>query len=645
MWRRVAAVSAAAAVLATAIVGGAAAPAQAADGRAFDPGYIISDAQFYNPNAMSEAEIQAFLASRVNPQGGCLNDLCLAAHRLVTPNRAASYASNGRGLYCSAYAGSSNESAAAVIFKVQRACGISAKVILVTLQKEQGLITNRAPSLLRLERAMGYACPDNNGGVCSSNFYGFFNQVYAAAKQLVTYKVYPFGYFQPGVKNVQWSPSASCGSSQITIRNDATAALYNYTPYRPNGAALANVYGTGDACSAYGNRNFWRDYSDWFGSPTGGIDGGFAMTEAYRASGGEGGPLGRAAMALNCAPGRLLCWQRFEKGYITWAHPRQAFVSAGEIGAFYRSSGGPDGSLGYADSTMVTSPANGGGVAQAFRNGVVNSSPAGTFLETGKIRAAHNAAGSVAGVLGWPRTARGCTSPRGGCSQGFQGGTVYEPQSGAAQAVLRGPMLTAYAAVGGPGGVLGYPTSRQVNVTANGGGSAQSYEAGLFNVGPEGAFLSTGGVRAAHSAAGGVGGPVGWPTGPQTCGLARGGCSQPFQNGTVVVDGAGVGGVIVNPAIKERWNRPGAAEALGYPVSRDVPVSANGGGSAQAFQDGLLNAGPRGAFKVVGVIRTKHAAAGGVAGSLGWPIAEQVCGQPDGGCTQRFQNGTLSTVG
>jgi hypothetical protein len=43
--------------------------------------------------------------------------------------------------------------------------------------------------------------------------------------------------------------------------------LYDYTPYTPNAAALNNLYGTGDACSSYGNRNFWRYYSDWFGNP------------------------------------------------------------------------------------------------------------------------------------------------------------------------------------------------------------------------------------------------------------------------------------------------------------------------------------------------------------------------------------------
>jgi hypothetical protein len=37
-------------------------------------------------------------------------------------------------------------------------------------------------------------------------------------------------------------------------------------PYQPNQAALNNLYGIGDGCSAYGNRNFWRIFTGWFGS-------------------------------------------------------------------------------------------------------------------------------------------------------------------------------------------------------------------------------------------------------------------------------------------------------------------------------------------------------------------------------------------
>ena len=57
-----------------------------------------------------------------------------------------------------------------------------------------------------------------------------------------------------------------CGAGDVYIESKATAALYTYTPYQPNQAALANMYGLGDHCSAYGNRNFWRVWNDWFGS-------------------------------------------------------------------------------------------------------------------------------------------------------------------------------------------------------------------------------------------------------------------------------------------------------------------------------------------------------------------------------------------
>jgi peptidoglycan hydrolase-like protein with peptidoglycan-binding domain len=50
------------------------------------------------------------------------------------------------------------------------------------------------------------------------------------------------------------------------MSNQATHSLYLYTPYTPNAAALNAGYGIGNSCSAYGNRNFFQYYTDWFGS-------------------------------------------------------------------------------------------------------------------------------------------------------------------------------------------------------------------------------------------------------------------------------------------------------------------------------------------------------------------------------------------
>lgn len=51
------------------------------------------------------------------------------------------------------------------------------------------------------------------------------------------------------------------------IVNQATANLYNYTPYQPNEQTVANPTGPGGSCSAFGNLNFSQLYTEWFGSP------------------------------------------------------------------------------------------------------------------------------------------------------------------------------------------------------------------------------------------------------------------------------------------------------------------------------------------------------------------------------------------
>lgn len=239
--------------------------ADAAPASQFDPGQIISDQLFYDGDAMSVLEIQKFLQDNI---GTCLNSNCLSVVRTDT-------ASKQSNPMCAAYSGAPQESAAAIIYKVQRACSISAKVLLVTLQKEQSLVTHKSPSLSKLDRATGYACPDdvNRPGWCDPSSAGLYNQLYLSAWQFKRYSNPPgtsnfFNWYPVGqVSNVRFHPNAACGSTPVRIQNAATAALYYYTPYQPNAAALGNLYGIGDSCSAYGNRNFWRMYSDWFGNP------------------------------------------------------------------------------------------------------------------------------------------------------------------------------------------------------------------------------------------------------------------------------------------------------------------------------------------------------------------------------------------
>ena len=248
-----------------AAVGLAAIPAlqaQALDGSQFNAGYIIDDSNFYDANSMSQAQIQTFLAAK---EGSCTNSNCLQALTAETSSKLLVRSTSTGNVRCGAYSGGGMEQASAIIFKVQQACGISAKVILVTLQKEEGLVTSNGPSNAAVSHAMGYACPDT--APCATASLSFFEQVYQGVLQLNTYKAAKFGR-QPGLQAVAYSPNSSCGAKTFVVSNYATAALYNYTPYTPNDAALANLYGTAP-CGAYGNRNFWVYYNNWFGGPTG----------------------------------------------------------------------------------------------------------------------------------------------------------------------------------------------------------------------------------------------------------------------------------------------------------------------------------------------------------------------------------------
>jgi hypothetical protein len=221
----------------------------------FDPGFIVSDDAFYNAGAMTEGAIQDFLESRdCRP----VDDVpCLDDYR----EDVAGVPAAGP-MHCDAVEGGSRLSASRIIAEVADACDISPRTFLVLLQKEQSLLTH--PSARGYLRATGYGCPDTAD--CDARYFGFFNQVYRAGWQFRQYSAQPDRQFQVGRVDVPFHPDAACGVSSVQIRNQATANLYNYTPYQPNDAVLEDPSG-GDDCSAYGNLNFWRIWHRWFGDP------------------------------------------------------------------------------------------------------------------------------------------------------------------------------------------------------------------------------------------------------------------------------------------------------------------------------------------------------------------------------------------
>lgn len=263
--------------------------ASALSGSSFNASDIASDYVFTNTQSMTTGEIQQFLNAKVptcdtngtqysshynsaagryytRAEWGSLNGnpapfTCLKNYSQTVPAMAAD-------AYCQATSGGA-KSAAQIITDVANACFINPQTILVLLQKEQGLVTDDWPWTDQYDYATGYACPDTAS--CDPNYTGFFKQVYYGARQYRIYTVHPDWYnYLPGRSNkIYYNPNTGCGSTNITIVNQSTANLYNYTPYQPNKAALDNLYGEGDSCSSYGNRNFWRIFNDWFGTTIG----------------------------------------------------------------------------------------------------------------------------------------------------------------------------------------------------------------------------------------------------------------------------------------------------------------------------------------------------------------------------------------
>ncbi|WP_431246824.1 hypothetical protein [Leifsonia xyli] len=132
--------AAAVAVFALVLVGALAAteqPARAASASDFQPGFIISDSNFYNGNAVDAASIQSWLNAKVPTCKAGYT--CLKDYTETTTSRAADP-------MCAAYTGAANETAATIITKVGQACNISQRVLLVLLEKEQGLVTDTWPT-------------------------------------------------------------------------------------------------------------------------------------------------------------------------------------------------------------------------------------------------------------------------------------------------------------------------------------------------------------------------------------------------------------------------------------------------------------------------------------------------------------------
>lgn len=300
-------------------------PSKAVTASDWKPGNIINDSLFTDGDGMSVSEIQSFLVkllpscdvhgSKTSELGGGTRAqygasvgnpapfTCITNYYEVpktTPSPA--IPENNYGRYNpdgSTYIPPGSKSAAQLIYDASQRYSINPKALIIKLATESAgpLTSDSWPLKSQYYYVMGAHCPDSGpGGAanCNINYSGFSMQIAESAKLLRDYldgmeqSWWPYKRVgggidrsingstkdicsnRYGVQNsncIGWNvPQRGCGGTVVNIETKATAALYTYTPYQPNAAALNNMYGSGDNCSAYGNRNFWRVWNDWFGS-------------------------------------------------------------------------------------------------------------------------------------------------------------------------------------------------------------------------------------------------------------------------------------------------------------------------------------------------------------------------------------------
>jgi len=608
------------------------AASQAADSSDFNPGFLISDEDFFNSKSMTSTQADAFIRGM---NSGCLTGrVCLENYKESIKAKSA----NSR---CAAISAASSQTAGQIIARVSVACGISPKAILVILQKEQSLVTATAPSSTAFQASMGAGCPDT--APCDGRYAGFYENVYYGAYLLKGYTIpgsSNYNRYAAGTKaSIAYSPksygsSPKCGFKSVSVLNQATHALYVYTPYTPNAAALKNLYGTGDTCSAYGNRNFWRLWTDWFG-PTG-SEGTIAIAQEYADMGGSGSYLGAADGAPErVADGGGGIVQNYAGGRIVWNQKYGAHAMSGAFATKWDALGGAA-TLGWPrdDITVVTN-SNGAGKYQTYSNAqIVWVQSKGTFRVYGAYLKAVQAAGGYDGYVGWP------LGDASGNSQQFQGGWVFYNPADSSTGIVENGIAAAYISLGGPAR-WGTATGRGVTSTAAGGGGYQDFAGGRIVVSANhGALAIYGGYLTVWKANGGPDGALGWPIARSYKDPASGYSAQDYDGGTIYSSSAKKGyvGIAFAPAVAKAG---GVTGKYGFP-STGVRTTATGSG--QDFNGWTLASTGAGVRSLHGSVRTAWLGYKAEKGPLGWPTSTATA-DAAGVTSQQFEAGTIYVKG
>lgn len=541
----------------------------------FDPGNIMSDFVMGNKNTMTESQINDFLHSK-NPCNRAYDNEVKHYESLGYQ-----YSIKDNHVLCMADDTFNGESAAHIIWQAAQDYSINPQVLIVLLEKEQSLVTDPWPNHRQYAKATGFACPDTGG--CDAKDAGFKNQIRKAAA--LFREVLDGGWSNYPAYTTQfiyYNPSASCGGSNIYIQNRATSALYRYTPYQPNSAALAAGTGTGDSCSSYGNRNFYNLFTEWFGS-----------TQSYEVHGGilstyddVGGypALGLPTMNEDCSLRDGWCYQIFERGTIYWSENTGGHNIHGGIKDKWTSLGYEWGWLGFPTSNEIGGLKD-GGVYQSFENGVIYyTDSTGAHTNRGAIRDEYAEYGYENGLFGYPIGDEVCGLKDSGCYQTFQGGRLYWTP-GLGQMNIYGGIEDKWGEIGYENGRLGYPIGDEI---CSSGGCSRNFEHGTiyWNNSTETAYYSSEKLASEYTNKSIVTGYFGYPIMDEQCGLVNDGCYQMLQNGNgVAYYSKKTGFHIVHGGIKDLFATNGYEWKLGLPITDEIATK---NGAMQEFEKATI---------------------------------------------------------
>ena len=256
---------------------------------AFNKDLLIDDIVFSNSGSMNSGAIDAFLNAR---------NSCLSPNSGFSAPLPTGYNPNDGFLY------GANATAGAVIATSAQVYGLNPQVLLVTLQKEQSLVTSTTCSTNTIAKAMGYGCPDSGGSYSYSglNLYTRSGTTYTSVNGICVNSAAKAGFSQQTIRAawlLKFSQERSLGNTGWAViqgnwdnTDDLSACYSGYMTQGtfkrcPNGSAtyydgwatidgVATHMNSGATASLYrytphfpGNQNFVSIFESWFGPTTG----------------------------------------------------------------------------------------------------------------------------------------------------------------------------------------------------------------------------------------------------------------------------------------------------------------------------------------------------------------------------------------